>query len=116
MSSRGCAPLFFLGRRLVLAAGWFYAVVTGLSVALMISVIREAGFVALAVSVTASQLIIMTIGWLLLSGYLMVFTSGAKGKGGEARGTDVMTAEGRPACPCREAGTGSVRQIRRYRG
>jgi uncharacterized membrane protein len=88
MSTVGALPLFFMGRRFVLAAGWFYAVVTGLSVALMISVIEGGGFAALAVSVTASQLIIMTIGWLLLSGYLMVFKSGGKGNGGEARGTD----------------------------
>jgi uncharacterized membrane protein len=73
MSTAGALPLFFLGRRFVLITAWFYAVVTGLSVALMISVIEKGGFTVLAVSITASQVIVMTIGWLLLSSYLMLF-------------------------------------------
>jgi uncharacterized membrane protein len=81
MSAVGALPLFFLGRRLVLLSGWFYAVVTGLSVALMISVIENSGFLALALSVTASQLVIMTIGWLLLSGYLLMFEGRGSKKG-----------------------------------
>ena len=48
MSTVGALPLFFLGRRLLLPAAMVYAVVTGLSVALMISVIEGAGFAAMA--------------------------------------------------------------------
>jgi len=86
MSTVGALPLFFFGKRFVLISGWFYAVVTGLSVALMISVLEKSGFGVLALSITASQLVIMTIGWALLSGWLMVFerrTPGKKGPEGD---------------------------------
>jgi uncharacterized membrane protein len=74
MSTVGAVPMWLLGRRLLLLTSWFYAVVTGLSVALMISVIEKKGFWVLAGSVTASQLIIMTLGFAILSGYLYLFT------------------------------------------
>lgn len=88
MSTVGALPLFFFGRRFLLATGWFYALVTGLSVALMISVIEGGGFAVLAVSITASQLIIMTGAWLFLSGWLMFFDrrTGGKGQGGGTGG------------------------------
>ncbi len=81
MSTAGALPLFFLGRRLLLVTSWFYAVVTGLSVALMISVIEKSGFLVLALSITASQLIIMTAGWAFFSGYLLLFHREMKGGG-----------------------------------
>ncbi len=81
MSTVGALPFYFFGRRLVLLSSWFYAVVTGLSVALMISVLEKAAFTLLALSITASQLIIMTAGWVLFSGYLLLFER----KGGKER-------------------------------
>ena len=83
MSTVGALPFYFFGRRFLLVSGWFYAVVTGLSVALMISVLEKAAFTVLAVSVTASQLIIMTAGWALFSGYLLLF-----GREGDAKDND----------------------------
>jgi uncharacterized membrane protein len=80
MSTIGAIPMWLLRRRLLLATSWFYAVVTGLSVALMISVLEKKGFWVLAGSVTASQMIIMTAGFALLSGYLYLFVGKADGK------------------------------------
>ncbi len=80
MSTVGALPLYFLGRRFLLATSWFYAVVTGLSVAFMISIIEGSGFGVLAISITTSQVIIMTAGCLFLSGYLMLLDKGKERK------------------------------------
>ncbi|MBN2223537.1 MAG: QueT transporter family protein [Deltaproteobacteria bacterium] len=76
MSTVGALPLFILGRRLLLVTSWFYGLVTGLSVAFMISIVEKSGFLVLALSITTSQVIIMTAGWLFFSGYLMLFEAG----------------------------------------
>ncbi len=81
MSTVGALPLFFLGRRFVLPACWFYAVVTGLSVALMISVVENAGFAVLALTITTSQVLIMTAGFLFFSGYLLLLGGKKEGAG-----------------------------------
>jgi uncharacterized membrane protein len=81
MSTVGALPLYFFGRRFLLATSWFYAVVTGLAVAFMISIIEGSGFAVLALSITTSQVIIMTAGWLFFSGYLMLLDKGKEHKG-----------------------------------
>ncbi len=86
MSTVGALPLYFFGRRYLLLSGWCYAVVTGVSVGLMISILEKAGFLILALSVTASQMIIMTVAFFLFEGYLFLFTGGGarSGKGDAA--------------------------------
>ncbi len=85
MSTVGALPLWFFGRRLLIWTSWFYALVTGVSVGFMISVLEKKGFVVLAGSVVASQLIIMTAAFVLLSGYLSLFAARADRPGGEEK-------------------------------
>jgi len=83
MSTIGALPIFFFGRRFLLVTSWFYGVVTGLSVAFMIAIVEKSGFAILALSITTSQVIIMTAGWLFFSGYVMLQDRGKERHGRE---------------------------------
>jgi uncharacterized membrane protein len=85
ISMAGALPMYLLRTKWLLLSSWAYAAVTAVGVGVMLSVLMEKGFFILFGSVLASQLIIMTLAFFALRGYL-VSVERRRGRDGTGEG------------------------------